>query len=419
MFDRTLWVARWACACLLASGSLVALGAPAPAEALAPRYAFGTIVDYPLAFPVAGDPYYADDQYLGFWACRDGCESIHHAIDLMADKMTEVYAVADATVSWVGSTCCSLGLDHDDGWGSYYIHLNNDTPGTNDGQGWGIAPGLAVGSHVRRGQLIGWVGDSGNAEETAPHLHFELHAPGGIEVDPFNSLEEAEAARGFTCEGEPATRVDTNGDRRIIGTPFDDVIVGTPGDDYIDGAGGNDLICGGDGADVLRGGPGDDELDGGPGPDDLSGGEGRDRLLGGPGPDRLRWDPGRDTLNGGGGRDIADYRDAPVAVAVDLAAGTAAADAVDVVVLVEVVYGTAFDDLIRGTPRADFLSGLGGDDRIEGGGGHDVLSGGPGSDSLDGGSGDDTIRGGWGRDEAFGGPGTDVCVAESTHDCEA
>jgi murein DD-endopeptidase MepM/ murein hydrolase activator NlpD len=87
--------------------------------------------------------------------------------------MTEVYAAADGTISWVGSSCCSLGIDHDDGWETYYIHLNNDTPGTDDGQGWGVADGILPGTHVQAGQLIGWVGDSGNAEYVSPHLHFE------------------------------------------------------------------------------------------------------------------------------------------------------------------------------------------------------------------------------------------------------
>lgn len=413
---------RWTTRLVLpAALSLLSLFAwEAPATAADPRYGFGTMVDYPLVFPVGGnDFYYADDRYLGFWACRDGCESIHHAIDVMADKMTEVYAVAPGTVAWVGSNCCSLGLDHDDGWRSWYIHLNNDTPGTDDGEGWGIAPGIEPGARVQRGQLIGWVGDSGNAETTPPHLHFELHAPGGTEVNPFFSLQEGEAARGFTCQGEPATRVDTNGDRRIVGTPFADVIAGTPGDDYLDGAGGDDLICGRAGNDVVRGGPGDDELLGGPGRDDLDGGPGRDRLLGGPGNDLLRWSPGRDTLHGGGGRDTADYRRAPGPVVLDLAAGWARAGALDILVGIEVAFGSDFDDVLRGTDGADALYGLAGSDRLEGRGGPDVLGGGPGNDSLYGGEGDDILRGGPGRDEAFGGPGRDVCVAESSQDCEA
>jgi peptidoglycan hydrolase-like protein with peptidoglycan-binding domain len=88
-----------------------------------------------------------------------------------------------------------LRIDHDDGWASGYIHMNNDTPGTDDGKGWGIAAGLSRGSHVAAGQLIGWVGDSGNAEGTYAHLHFELIDPHGVYVDPYVSLLAAESGK--------------------------------------------------------------------------------------------------------------------------------------------------------------------------------------------------------------------------------
>ncbi len=117
----------------------------------------------------------------------------------MAPKMTEVYAVADATVSWVGSRCCSVFLQHDDGWWSWYIHLNNDTPGTDDGLAWGIAEGIVPGARVTAGQLIGWVGDSGNAEDTDPHLHFELHDAYAVKVDPYPSLLLAQTGVGGVC----------------------------------------------------------------------------------------------------------------------------------------------------------------------------------------------------------------------------
>ena len=75
-----------------------------------------------------------------------------------------------------------------------YIHLNNDSPDTDNNTNpprWAVAPGIDVGVAVRAGQVIGFVGDSGNAETTEPHLHFEIRDPEGIHVDPHPSLIDA------------------------------------------------------------------------------------------------------------------------------------------------------------------------------------------------------------------------------------
>jgi len=153
----------------------------------------GELVEYPLTFPVDGDHHFRD----WFWSSRSG--GIHHAQDIMAAKMTPVLAVADGTirqVNWTSGTpdparCCTLVLRHDDGWETRYIHLNNDTAGTDDGAGWGIAKGIVPGAHVTAGTVIGWVGDSGNAESTGSHLHFELLDPSGVYVNSFHALAQA------------------------------------------------------------------------------------------------------------------------------------------------------------------------------------------------------------------------------------
>lgn len=162
-----------------------------------PDHVYGEDVDYPLVFPVAGANRYGDH----FWYPRG--DRFHHGIDIMADKMTPVVAATDGVItyyngsgnqSWVDryGQCCTLRVTADDGWVTKYIHLNNDSAGTDDGQGWGIAPNITLGTRVTAGQLIGWVGDSGNAEDTPPHLHFELMDPNGVIVDPYLSLRAAE-----------------------------------------------------------------------------------------------------------------------------------------------------------------------------------------------------------------------------------
>lgn len=145
---------------------------------------------YPMIFPVQGENYYSDT----FGDPRSGGRS-HAGQDIMTygQKGAPVVAVAAGTVRWIGSTCCYLAIEHDDGWETWYIHLNNDTQNpdgsyTDDGLGYGIAEGIERGTRVEAGQVIGWVGDSGNAEWATPHLHFELRDPDGTPINAYESL---------------------------------------------------------------------------------------------------------------------------------------------------------------------------------------------------------------------------------------
>ena len=120
----------------------------------------------------------------------------HKGSDLMAIKMIEVYAIADGVVGTMRSSALAgryLAIEHSDGWDSYYIHLNNDNPGTDDGRAdWSltVAPGIEVGAETKAGQLIGWVGDSGNAEWSGSHTHVEL-LHDGVNVNPYHILKMA------------------------------------------------------------------------------------------------------------------------------------------------------------------------------------------------------------------------------------
>lgn len=147
-----------------------------------------------IAFPVQGGAEYIDD----FGAPR--FNHSHEGNDLMAPKHTPVIAANDGVVSWAPIPEPSYGwgiwIKGDDGYTYVYIHLNNDTPGTDDGNGGvehAYADGVRQGSRVTRGQIIGWVGDSGNAESANPHVHFEIRdTKTDVAIDPYPSLQAAE-----------------------------------------------------------------------------------------------------------------------------------------------------------------------------------------------------------------------------------
>lgn len=174
---------------------LVAIATPAGAGTVA---ADAENAVRPIVFPVAGAPHWSDT----FGACRGtGCSRSHEGADILAPKLTELFAARDAVVSGLKTSATPDGssgnyviLRDRDGWEYWYIHLNNDTPGTDDGANppeWIVAPDITRGASVRAGQLVGFLGDSGNAESTAPHLHFEIHKPDGTIINPTRSLQAA------------------------------------------------------------------------------------------------------------------------------------------------------------------------------------------------------------------------------------
>ncbi|VDC33185.1 calcium-binding protein [Pseudogemmobacter humi] len=155
----------------------------------------------------------------------------------------------------------------------------------------------------------------------------------------------------------------------------------------------NDTLGGDHGSNLLLGGDGHDALDGRGGNDSLFGGDGDDTLVGG---------PGADLLDGGAGFDTVSYWNALTAVRVSLLAGRGAlGDAAgDVLVAIEAVQGSAWNDTLSGDAGANRLWGLDGDDVLEGEAGNDTLFGGNGNDTLVGGAGADVLYGGPGRDMA-------------------
>lgn len=132
-----------------------------------------------IVFPVPAS--YAGS-YINDWGyARAGNPAGHQGTDIFGLKGTPLIAVADGIIgdqfgdSRIGGfrlhVIDAQGVDY------YYAHLNNDTPGTDDGLGGATAayaPGIAPGVRVRAGQIIGYMGDSGDAEPTPPHVHFGI-----------------------------------------------------------------------------------------------------------------------------------------------------------------------------------------------------------------------------------------------------
>ncbi|HSB85109.1 MAG TPA: M23 family metallopeptidase [Ilumatobacteraceae bacterium] len=119
---------------------------------------------------------------------------IHEGIDIMADKGQEVYAVGNGKLikqTIDGATDATLAgnswtLQLPDGTYYFYAHLS------------AFASGLKVNDSVALGQLIGYVGDTGNPGPGNYHLHFEVHPKGGAAVDPFPLLTIPKSCRIFT-----------------------------------------------------------------------------------------------------------------------------------------------------------------------------------------------------------------------------
>jgi Peptidase family M23 len=155
-----------------------------------------------IAFPVREEVYYRDT----FGACRDGCSRRHEGQDLIGGRLNHLLAAADAEVEFIRSDASGtagnwIKLVDDAGWHYSYMHVNNDAPGTDDGANpdrWRFARGIEVGARVQKGQFIAYMGDSGNAEGSVPHLHFEIRKPDGTPINAYASLQ---AAEGKPVEG--------------------------------------------------------------------------------------------------------------------------------------------------------------------------------------------------------------------------
>ncbi|HET9025210.1 MAG TPA: M23 family metallopeptidase [Burkholderiaceae bacterium] len=122
------------------------------------------------AFPVAGKHSFSDT----FGAYRSDVPA-HVGADVFASFGTPIVAVADGRIYRVGTLKISgnrLWLRDRNGFRYFYAHLSD------------FAAAAYNGADVHAGEVIGFVGNTGDAEPTPPHLHFEVHMPDGAVVNP-------------------------------------------------------------------------------------------------------------------------------------------------------------------------------------------------------------------------------------------
>ena len=138
-------------------------------------------------FPVYGTTRCADD----FGAPRQIEIGTHQGNDCFAAFGSPVLAVADGTLNRVGTLPISgnrLWLKTERGDAFFYAHLS------------AFAPEAVSGRKVKAGTLLGFVGNTGDAEPTPPHVHFEVHPGDKQAIDP-HAILTAWQARGDVPTG--------------------------------------------------------------------------------------------------------------------------------------------------------------------------------------------------------------------------
>ncbi len=123
--------------------------------------------------PVAGASRFVDS-----WGAPRSGGRTHKGVDMMAARGTKLVAVGDGYIrisyGSLGGNIVWLHADH--GVSYFYAHLDSYPSGLVDGQ------------RVGRGQVIGYVGDTGNPAPGAYHLHFGIYPGGSTAVNPYPSV---------------------------------------------------------------------------------------------------------------------------------------------------------------------------------------------------------------------------------------
>lgn len=123
-------------------------------------------------FPVQGNCFFGDT-----WGAARGGGRLHEGVDIIANEGRLLYAVVDGEISkqyWDQPGALSgNGLRVAQPNGTYFTYLHMSS----------FAPGIKLGTQVKAGDVIGFVGNTGSS--ATPHVHFEIHPNGGGAVNPY------------------------------------------------------------------------------------------------------------------------------------------------------------------------------------------------------------------------------------------
>jgi len=358
---------------------------------------------------------------IGVYPTRDG--TITYGANVTADQSDATPAATTSDTTVTGVPCTITGTDGDDdlegtrgsdvicglgGNDRIFADAGNDRvdggPGNDLLQGYSGAD-----------QLFGRSGD----DRLGGGPDFDL-----ARFDASGSPVTADLGAG-TATGEGSDTLSLV--EGIVGSANADVLHGDNHGNEFYGRGGDDAIAGGNGFDYTRYdfAPAGVTVDlpsgtssGGEGTDTLGGVEGvigspfADMLIGDEKTNQIGGRGGDDVVRGGMALDYALYSFAPVAVRVNLPAGTAiGGDDNDALSGIEGILGSAFADVLTGDEGRNVISAGGGADAIRGGEAADTLFGQVGGDVVEGLRGDDYLDGGLGKDRLDGGADRDRCIA--------
>ncbi len=125
-------------------------------------------------------PVQGNTSFIDSWGFPRSGGRKHKGVDMFAARNTPLVAVVDGRVKLSSNSLggWTVHLYADNGTVYYYAHLDSQSTEIRSGQ------------RVSKGTVVGYVGNSGNARYTSPHVHFEIR-PGGRAVNPYPTVRSA------------------------------------------------------------------------------------------------------------------------------------------------------------------------------------------------------------------------------------